>query len=147
MIVNAVLLTADGGCVLRARSTGRVLTTNAVEFAKQKGNVLVAAMTKFVQMIEHNEHEGESWCYWLLLDGNEKAIDDLIGMVEEDDLEDEYEFTGITADYWEVCVLEAKGNFGYGYGNQHSKIEGVLTLPPEFQVNDIYKGKIEDFFH
>lgn len=101
---------------------------------------------KFTQLIETNEHEGESWSFWLQLDGNENAIDELIALIEQEDLEEEYSFTGVTADLWEVYVLEDKGNFGYGYMSQHHKIEGKLNLPNGFQVNDIYKGQIEKFF-
>lgn len=101
---------------------------------------------KFVQMLENNEHEGETWCFWLQLDGNEEAIDWLIDMIDDEDLEDEYEFTGLLAYDWEVEVLTRLGNFGYNYMSQHHKCEGKLTFPSGFQVNDIYKGRIEDFF-
>lgn len=101
---------------------------------------------RFTQMVETNEHEGESWCYWLQLDGNQVAIDELIGLIEEEELEEQYEFTGVLADLWEVDVLADKGNFGYGYCNQHSKIEGEFEMPPNFRVDDIYKGQIEKFF-
>lgn len=101
---------------------------------------------RFTQMVESNEHEGESWSFWLQLDGNEVVIDRLIGLIEEEDLEDEYAFTGVLADDWEVDVLINKGNFGYGYTSQHHRVNGKLKLPNGFQVNDIYKGHIKDFF-
>lgn len=97
-------------------------------------------------MVETNEHEGEHWSFWLQLDGNEAAIEGLIFLIQGEDLEDQYEFTGVQADDWEVDVLTNKGNFGYGYMSQHHKVEGKLKLPNGFQVNDIYKGKIEKFF-
>lgn len=101
---------------------------------------------KFTQMVETNEHEGEHWSFWLQLDGNEVAIEDLISRIDLENLEEEYEFTGVQADDWEVDVLMNKGNFGYGYMSQHHRVTGTLKLPNGFQVNDIYKGKIEDFF-
>lgn len=101
---------------------------------------------KFTQMIETNEHEGESWCFWLQLDGNEEAIDWLIGLIEDEDKEEEYCFTGVEAEYYEVCILEEKGNFGYNYMSQHHKVEGKLIFPEDFEVDDIYKGSIDEFF-
>lgn len=101
---------------------------------------------RFTQMVETNEHEGEHWSFWLQLDGNEVVIDRLIELIEEEDREDEYEFTGVTADDWEVDVVIAKGNFGYGYMSQHHRVTGTLKLPNGFQVDDIYKGSIKDFF-
>lgn len=101
---------------------------------------------KFVQMVENNDHEGESWSRWLQLDGNEEAIELLITFIEDESEEESYEFTGVEADEAEVLVLVRLGNFGYGYGAQHTMYRGTLTLPNGFEVNDIYKGKIEDFF-
>lgn len=101
---------------------------------------------KFTQMIEHNEHEGESWSFWLQLDGNEVVIDELMTLIENEGLEDEYEFTGKTIYEFDVDTMVNHGNFGYGYMNQHHKIAGTITLDNGFQVNDIYKGQIEDFF-
>lgn len=108
--------------------------------------VRTSDVMQFVQMVETNDHEGEHWSFWLQLDGNEAAIEDLIFRIQEEDLEEQYDFTGVQADLWEVYVLLDKGNFGYGYMNQHHKVEGKLKLPNGFQVNDIYKGQIEDFF-
>lgn len=109
-------------------------------------SVMSSFNKKYAQLLEHNQHEGETWCYWLQMDGNEVAIDTLVDLIEEEELEDEYEFTGIIAYDFEVEVLLRLGNFGYGYMSQHHKFEGKLEFPNGFQVNDIYKGRIEDFF-
>lgn len=101
--------------------------------------------TRFVQMIEHNQHEGESWCFWIQLDGNEEAIENLIKLIEEEGLEDEYEFTGVTAYEFDVDVVVNLGNFGYGYMSQHHKIAGILEFPEGFEVDNIYKGNLDEF--
>lgn len=101
---------------------------------------------RFAQMLEHNQHEGETWCFWLELDGNEEAIDWLVDQIEAEDLEEEYEFTGVVVYEPDVDVLIEYGNFGYNYMSQHHKVTGKLTFPEGFQVDDIYKGSIKDFF-
>lgn len=100
----------------------------------------------FTQMIEHNEHEGESWSFWLQVDGNQDALNELWDLIESEGEEDTYEFTDDTVYEWELQTLLSHGNFGHGYMNQHHKIEGKLVLPQGFQVDDIYKGEIKKLF-
>lgn len=100
----------------------------------------------FTQLIEHNQHEGQSWSFWLQVDGNEDALHELEAHIINEDLEEEYEFTGVTIYEWELDTLVNYGNFGYDYMNQHHKVAGKLKLPNGFQANDIYKGGIRDFY-
>lgn len=101
---------------------------------------------KFTQMIEHNEHEGESWCYWLQVDGNEDALSELDQLIETEGVQEYYELTGITIYEWEVDTLINYGNFGYGYMNQHHKIAGKLDISDEEDTDSFYKSGIKDFF-
>jgi hypothetical protein len=99
----------------------------------------------FTQMVEYNEHEGECWSFWLQVDGNQDALNELWGLIEAEE-EYTYQFTDDVVYEWELQTLLDHGNFGYGYMNQHNKVAGKLTLPNGFQVNDIYKGQIKNFF-
>lgn len=108
--------------------------------------VLNLKSKKFTQLIEHNQHEGESWSFWLQVDGNEDALNELSNLIEEEELQETYELTDVTIYEWELDTLINYGNFGYGYMNQHHKVAGKLTFTDEFHVDDIYKGRIEDFY-
>jgi hypothetical protein len=100
----------------------------------------------FTQMLEHNEHEGETWSFWLQVDGNESVLGELVDLIEAEGEEDVYEFTDVTIYEWELDILMSYGNFGYGYMNQHHKVAGIITIDNDFEINDIHKGKISDFF-
>lgn len=100
----------------------------------------------FTQIIEHNEPEGESWSYWLQVEGNQEALNALFDAIEREGLEDEYEITEQTIYEWELEPVIRYGNFGYGYMQQHHKFSGKLTLPEDFHPNILYKGQIEGYF-
>ena len=114
-------------------------------------------MTTYRRFVETNEHEGETWTFWLQADGNADAL-----AILGNHLDGLYEDFG----EWDECpfVLEDDQLEGHevdllalcsdsGYMNQHNKIEGVLRLPANFADLDfeavskcLYKGGIKGYF-
>lgn len=118
---------------------------------------------KFVQFIENNDHEGESWCSWLQLDGNEAELEKLDKLLDkfEEGGEVSYQYTGIVVDESEVDTLVKYGNFDTGYGEAHTKVTGKFTCPEidqtsweneipdeafEWLDDQFYKGDITNHF-
>lgn len=99
-------------------------------------------MTDFVKFTENNDHEGETWNFWLQVDGNEDAIAELRALIA--DQEDEYELAEETTPESEVDVLVK--HTGMGYMRYENKVVGVLTLPDTDALDDLYKGGIKDFY-
>ena len=104
----------------------------------------------FRQYVEHNEHEGETWNFWLQVDGNEKELEtlaDILQVMFEDCLDESYVLEDEIISEAEVDTLCRFG--GVGYINYHNKVCGVLMLPesPDEEFDRaLYKGGIEDFF-
>lgn len=117
---------------------------------------------QFVKLTEINEHEGETWRFWLQVDGNEEALAKLaiaLGRVAElygesydvpFELDDQFKSEA----YVDVLVEEAEDDDGYMA--PHHKVTGVLTVPdwPELGPDDydnaieraLYKGGIAKLF-
>lgn len=107
-------------------------------------------MSTYFRFVEENEHEGATWNFWLLSDGNEAELDrlaDYLAAASEDDDEPQFmlaedELTGSEVD---LLVRFAEEN----YHLSHNKIDGRLSLPEllddEFR-DALYKGGIRDFF-
>lgn len=92
----------------------------------------------FVKFVEENEWEGETWCFYIPIDGNgdalmdlEEAISDLDGFV----ISDKY----YTEDEVDLLV----SNTDTGYIDLHNKLDGVLNID-ELYFGDVtsklYKG-------
>lgn len=114
-------------------------------------------MTTYRRFIETNEHEGETWNFWLQVDGNMTALamlgDHLDGLYEDFQEWDECPFVleDDHLDGHEVDLLVRYGD--EGYMNQHNKVDGSLTLPKDFSEANfetvtkyLYKGGIRKFF-
>jgi hypothetical protein len=118
-------------------------------------------MMKFIPLVEEIEWEGETWRFWLQVDGNEAELEKLRAVLAEiealyGDSEPRAPFTLDPADALQdedfvdkVCAL-ADG----GYMAAHHKVTGVLTVPdwPEPKLfdsqveQDLYKGGIRALF-
>lgn len=104
----------------------------------------------FARYTENNEHEGETWVFWLQYDGNEdalSALDDLIAEAVGDSEPEEYELDLDTLiPEWEVDTLVKHG--GQGYMDYHHKVTGKLTLPSDLgeYLEDLYKGGVKKLF-
>lgn len=108
-------------------------------------------MTTFVPLIEHNDHEGESWTQWLQVEGNEE---ELVRLVEflfkwDDALGDTYQLDMNDRESEDVVDRMCnRAKIGYNYSD--SKVIGKLNLPEydssEAFHDDFYKGGIERHF-
>lgn len=109
---------------------------------------------KFAEFIENNDHEGETWRFWLQVDGNEAALVELDEILTPDEFDAEFEITGVKATESEVDTL-VKYTMG-DYMALDNKVTGELRLPdslrdvdkygnPEY-VEVLYKGGITDLF-
>jgi hypothetical protein len=107
------------------------------------------AVTEFVQFIEVNDHEGETWNFWLQRDGNEDAIAELRAALAEmraDDPELPYTLADETTPESEVDVLVTHSDSGYmAY---ETKVVGSCSFPDNLgeDLEDLYKGGIKDYF-
>ena len=114
-------------------------------------------MTTYRRFIETNEHEGETWNFWLQVDGNMTALDilgnHLDGLYEDFGEWDECPFV-LEDDQLEAHEVDLLVRYGdEGYMNQHNKVDGSLTLPKDFTEGNfeavtkhLYKGGIKHFF-
>lgn len=103
-------------------------------------------MSEFMRFHEYNDHEGESWDWWLQVTGNEAEIAKLASLldaVEEDDDDPWFDLTPDmeTEEIVDKLVLYAQN----GYYAAHNKVVGVFTCP-EHIGDSLYKGGIRDFF-
>lgn len=114
-------------------------------------------MTTYRRFIETNENEGETWNFWLRVDGNMTAMavlgNHLDGIYEDFEEWDECPFVLEDDDLegHEVDLLVRYGDSGYM--DQHNRVDGLLQLPADFAEADseavtkyLYKGGIRDFF-
>lgn len=102
-------------------------------------------MRYFVELEETNDWEGETWSWWLQLDGNEDALRELGILLADDEWEEEYRLAyGEAVSEADVDLLALHSRSGY-YPD-HTKVTGILTLPADFRVDDLYKGGIRDYY-
>lgn len=83
---------------------------------------------KFVKFTEHNDHEGESWNFWLQLDGNEAQLKELqawLGTFDNDG--EQYEIDMTPVDEFEVDVLVKYSE--EGYMDEQNKVVGTFKCP------------------
>lgn len=119
-------------------------------------------MTTYRRFVETNDNEGETWNFWLQVDGNMTALDilgDQLGKLQAL-IDWPFVLTADQADDREVDLLMKFGDSGYM--NEHNKVDGSLSLPKIFTSTDftgvgygdvtdevtglLYKGGIEKLF-
>lgn len=102
----------------------------------------------FVRYTEHNDHEGETWTFWLQRDGNENALRwlaDFLADVNAEDLDPEHElFLDDVIPEEHVDVLAKWG--GEAYMPLHNKVIGTMSIPEKFSPGDLYKGDVAELF-
>jgi hypothetical protein len=118
---------------------------------------------KFVKLTEVNEHEGETWRFWLQVDGNEAELGRLRGAIDAvaqiyGDGEPGCPFVlaalsdAKSEAYVDVLVDETQDDEGYMAPNH--KITGTLSVPSwpapgDFGSHieqDLYKGGVAKLF-
>jgi hypothetical protein len=126
---------------------------NNINISLMKGNEL-----KFVKFTEHNDNEGESWNFWLQLDGNEaqlKQLQSWLGTFDDDG--GSYELDMTPVDESEVDILVKHSD--EGYMDYENKITGTFACPEpdskaetdpdeawEWLNDSFYKGDIARYF-
>lgn len=106
---------------------------------------------RFVPFTEENEWEGETWTFWLQLDGNEEELVRLYEL-----LSDQETYTLDLNDAEDEASVERICNrAGVGYFLSDQLIMGKFTCPDkdDYNVEDgryldemFYKGRIERYF-
>jgi hypothetical protein len=108
---------------------------------------------EFVKFTEENDWEGETWRFYLQLEGNEEALDELTLLVEkmENWGEESYSLDLDPLEEEEVDILVKHSDSGYM--DYHQKVEGFLEIPDnanELSEEDLfslfYKGGIRKLF-
>jgi hypothetical protein len=107
-------------------------------------------MTTFTLFRETNDHEGESWTFWLQRDGNEDALLALGELIAADEAEATYDYPyklDLTQTLPEKAVDLLCRYAEDGYYAAHNRVTGTLTIPASFDVdNHLYKGGIMELF-
>lgn len=103
----------------------------------------------YLKFSEQNEHEGETWHFYLPIEGNETELGklrDYLASAEEDaEWELAYELGTDPLPEAEVDILVKHADVGYM--SQHNKVSGVLATPDyEADKDQFYKGGISDHF-
>lgn len=108
-------------------------------------------MTMFAKFTETNEWEGETWVFWLQLDGNEDELRKFGAMLSDTEVMDPDEYRldlrseEIVAEYIvDNLVADAES----GYMDFENKVTGKFTCPETLGSygGDLYKGQIREMF-
>lgn len=119
---------------------------------------------QFVKLTENNDHEGESWNFWLQLDGNEdqmKRLKSIVDLENAAGFDPAYELDMTPVDETEVDIL-VKHSDG-GYMDYENKVTGTMTVPEfddglfnyeseideavfDWTGDNLYKGRVEEMF-
>lgn len=116
-------------------------------------------MTRFTPLVENNDHEGETWTWWIQVDGNEAVLDSIASVLREareaDAYFEQYDLAtwpdGETLTESEVDLLVRWSDGGYYAA--HNFVVGTLVLPsfwtesvsPFERLEVLYKGGIDDW--
>jgi hypothetical protein len=109
-------------------------------------------VTTFVKLTENNEHEGETWHFYIPVEGNEEAIGQLFEAIAvlDQDVDEQYSLDLTPIPEGEVDILVKHADTGYMAN--HNKLTGVLTLPDDFDEKMteedgdlLYKGQIKEY--
>lgn len=107
------------------------------------------AETMFVRFHEYNDNEGESWNWWLQLDGNELELEKLERLViAATDENDPWHVLHMDDQEPESVVDKLVQYAESGYFAAHTKVTGKFTCPDDLgeDAESLYKGRIRDFF-
>lgn len=105
---------------------------------------------QYVKFTEHNEWEGETWHFWIPLQGNTdelKRLDQIIARNPEMNEFYELDLTPVSEAEVGACVAQSSNT---DYLPEHNKLTGTLRLPADDAITDnksdlLYKGGIRDY--
>ncbi len=102
----------------------------------------------YFKFTEYNDWEGESWNFYIPIEGNTIPVEDLKTFIKNFSFEDMYKIDDKPYTEEEVKIL--CDNTESGYMDFHNRLSGKLILP-ELKVEDcnivddpFYKGGIEN---
>ncbi len=109
---------------------------------------------KFVRFNETNDHEGETWTFWLQVNGNEDQLDKLWNLLDEANVDGDEDFDFELFNHAEQTVPEEHVDALVEHGNrdgymaEHHKVTGKLVCPDSIgEYGDVlYKGDITKLF-
>lgn len=101
----------------------------------------------YVELIEYNDWEGETWSFWIPVPGNEDAIESLRHILTDSFAIDCFEMgeTLLSESKLDFLIKRSKGETSYL--SRHNKLRGVLKLPdktPGEVIDAFYKGGIRE---
>lgn len=112
-------------------------------------------VTHFVRFREYNDHEGESWNWWLQRDGNAEELATLFALLQSFRASSTYDLwyelhLGDVEGESDVDKLCEYADDGGRYNPAHNKVTGTFTCPtpePDVDVDELfYKGGIRAYF-
>lgn len=104
-------------------------------------------MTSFTPLEEHNDHEGETWTFWLQRDGNEDSLQALSEALSAGNAYWYAMNLDVAISEHDVDVLCEYG--GQGYMDYHNKVLGKLEIPDgvsDDEFETLYKGGVRGLF-
>lgn len=109
---------------------------------------------QYVCLVEHNDWEGETWHFFIPVEGNQQQLQKLYAALSEHNLLDEDDGYELDLDEWhnEVEVDAAVLHAHDGYMASHNKLQGTIDidkLRPQLRTEDtlillLNKGNIVD---
>ena len=108
-------------------------------------------MTRFVRFKEYNDWEGETWNWWLQVDGNEEELQKFVNLLSAAAGEEEYDldYTYYEDDVEDEFVVDKLVEYSNSsYGADHTKVTGKFTCPDTLgqDLDLLYKGGLAAYF-
>ncbi len=101
------------------------------------------ANKSYMRFTEQNEWEGETWNFYIPVEGNEKELKKLKKLVDEIEAREQNgQYTMGEKLYDEKTVDVLCENSEGGYMSVHNKLKGLLKLPKKGKEDPFYKGGI-----
>jgi len=106
-------------------------------------------MITYRQFKEYNDHEGEEWCFYIPVSGNETTLIELEKLLMKHGYEDQYSMQ--LKDMLTEAEVDTLVRFGgQGYMNNHNKLEGLIDIKRlekalDEEEDPLYKGGIKEF--
>lgn len=107
----------------------------------------------YTKFSEHNDHECETWNFYIQDEGNEefiKFLQEQLYTIDDDWTRNCYSLYGDSLTEEEVDCLVKHGNFGNLYMQPHQKLKGKFIIPEdpedkEHFIEYLYKGGIRNY--
>ena len=96
----------------------------------------------YVRFTENCDWEGESWNFYLPVEGNEEALAWLRALIADGDVSDQYEVGEEEAYTWAEVKTLARSHSQTTYLQEHTVLSGRLATG--YDLDALYKGGIRD---